>query len=106
MKKIISLFIITIIIIGSYYFYNNIYIPNQIKIIEPEKNKVTITKYYIYGTHLNIEGNIKKINAKFKKIDLVFYNIKTGKQEKTAQRRGNPEGTGENRRPDLQEDSK
>lgn len=79
MKKII-IFLITLAIIGvgGYYYYNNVYLPSLKPTIEVEKNKVTINKYYIYGTHLNIEGNIKKINAKFKDIDLIFWNTKTG----------------------------
>ena len=82
MKKVIILLIIIFLGASSYYFYNNIYIPSQKPTIEIEKNKVTITKYYIYGTHLNIEGNIKKINAKFKTIDLILWNTKTGKIKK------------------------
>ena len=82
MKKVIILLIIIFLGASSYYFYNNIYIPSQKPTLEIEKNKVTITKYYIYGTHLNIEGNIKKINAKFKTIDLILWNTKTGKIKK------------------------
>ena len=82
MKKILFLLIIIILIVGGYYYYNNIYLPSLIPTIEPEKNKVTISKYYIYGTHLNIEGNIKRINAKFKDIDLILWNPKKGKSKK------------------------
>ena len=64
---------------GGYYYYQNIYLPSQKPTIEVEKNKVSISKYYIYGTHLNIIGEIKKINAKFTDVDLIFWNTKTGK---------------------------
>ena len=79
MKKIIFLLLIIFLGASAYYFYNNIYLSNQKKIIEIEQRSVTITKYYIYGTHLNIEGHIKKINAKFNNAKLILRNIKTGK---------------------------
>ena len=82
MKKLILLLLIILLPVGSYYFYNKIYIPSQKPTIEIENNEATITKYYIYGTHLNIEGNIKKINAKFKNVDLILWNILTGKTKK------------------------
>lgn len=79
MKKIIIIILIILLASGGYYYYNNIYLKNQKPTIEVEKNTATITKYYIYGTHLNIIGNIKKIDANFKDVDLVFWNEKTGK---------------------------
>ena len=83
MKKIIIILIILALIgTGGYYYYNNIYLPSLKPTIETEKSKVSINKYYIYGTHLNIEGNIKKINAKFKDVDLILWNIKDGKTKK------------------------
>ena len=82
MKKILFLLLVIILIVGGYYYYNNIYLPSLIPAIETEKNKVTVSKYYIYGTHLNIEGNIKRINAKFKDIDLILWNPKIGKSTK------------------------
>lgn len=82
MKKILSFLCIIIILAGGYYYYNNIYIPSLTPILESEKNKVSITKYYIYGTHLNLEGSIKRINAKFKDVDLILWNTKNGKIKK------------------------
>lgn len=82
MKKIIFIIAIILISVGGYYCYNQIYLPGLIPTIEPEKNKVSITKYYIYGTHLNLEGNIKRINAKFKDIKLILWNPKTGTSKK------------------------
>lgn len=79
MKKILIIILIILLASGGYYYYNNIYLKNQKPTIEVEKNTATITKYYIYGTHLNIIGNIKKIDANFKDVDLVFWNEKTGK---------------------------
>jgi N-acetylmuramoyl-L-alanine amidase len=81
LKKIIFLIAIIIIIVGGYYYYNKIYLPSLIPTIESEKNQASITKYYIYGTHLNLEGNIKKINAKFKNVNLILWNTKTGKSK-------------------------
>lgn len=83
MKKIvIFLIILAILGGGGYYYYDNIYLPGLKPTIEAEKNKAQISKYYIYGTHLNMTGSIKKINAKFKDIDLILYNIETGKTKK------------------------
>lgn len=81
MKKVIIILIILALIGtgGYYYYYNEIYLPSLTPTIEVEKNNVTITEYYIYGTHLNLEGNIKKINSKFKDADLILWNEKTGK---------------------------
>ena len=83
MKKIIIIIIIlSLIITGSYYYYNKIYLPSLKPTIEVEENSATISEYYIYGQYLNIVGEIKKINAKFKNIDLIFWNTKTGKSTK------------------------
>ena len=62
MKKIIIILIILAILGGGgYYYYQNIYLPAQKPTLEVEKNSAQISKYYIYGTHLNLEGEIKKI---------------------------------------------
>lgn len=81
-KKI--LFLITIVIIGSisHYYYKNNYHQELKPTLEIEKNKATISEYYIYGQHLNITGIIKSINANFKELNLVFWNTKTGKFQK------------------------
>ena len=83
MKKIIIILIILAILGGGgYYYYQNIYLPAQKPTLEVEKNSAQISKYYIYGTHLNLEGEIKKINANFEDLDLVMWNTKTGKTKK------------------------
>ena len=83
MKKIIIILIILAILGGGgYYYYQNIYLPAQKPTLEVEKNSAQISKYYIYGTHLNLEGEIKKINANFEDLDLVMWNAKTGKLKK------------------------
>lgn len=83
MKKIIIILIILAILGGGgYYYYQNVYLPAQKPTLEVEKNSAQISKYYIYGTHLNLEGEIKKINANFEDLDLVMWNAKTGKLKK------------------------
>lgn len=83
MKKIIIIILLLAAIIsGGYYYYQNVYLKNLKPTIEVETNKATISKYYIYGTHLNLEGEIKKINAKFKDVYLILWNTKTGKTQK------------------------
>ena len=83
MKKIIIILIILAILGGGgYYYCQNVYLPAQKPTLEVEKNSAQISKYYIYGTHLNLEGEIKKINANFEDLDLVMWNAKTGKLKK------------------------
>lgn len=83
MKKVIIILIVVISLAsGGYYYYNKIYLPSLKPTIEVEKNSATITKYYIYGTHLNIEGNIKKINANFTDASLILWNSQTGTTQK------------------------
>ena len=83
MKKIIIILVILAILGGGgYYYYQNVYLPAQKPTLEVEKNSAQISKYYIYGTHLNLEGEIKKINANFEDLDLVMWNAKTGKLKK------------------------
>lgn len=78
-KVIIFLIVLALLGLGCYYYYSNIYLPSQKPTIEVENNSVTISKYYIYGTHLNLEGEIKKIKSKFKDVDLILWNTETGK---------------------------
>ena len=56
MKKIL-LFVILIISVTILYFYKNSKLENFIKNIE--KDKLEITEYYVYGTHLNFKGTLK-----------------------------------------------
>ena len=82
MKKILIIIFLIIISIGGYYIYNNIYLPSLIPVIEPEKNNsVAISKLYIYGTSLNLEGTINKINAKFTDVKLITYRPLDGKEK-------------------------
>ncbi len=82
MKKILIFLLLIILIGGGYYIYNNIYLPSLIPTIEPEKNNsATISKLYIYGTNLNLEGNITKINAKYTDLKLVLFRPKDGKEK-------------------------
>ena len=83
MKKLLLFLILIIIISGvSYYYYQNVYLPSLKPTLETEKNKASISEYYIYGPHFNMSGVIKSINANFKDINLVFWNTKTGKIKK------------------------
>ena len=83
MKKILTILFLIIIVVSGYYIYKNIYLKNIIPTIEEEKNnQVSISKLYIYGTNLNLEGNITKINAKFKDIYLILWNPSNGEEKK------------------------
>ncbi|MBQ6495141.1 MAG: N-acetylmuramoyl-L-alanine amidase [Bacilli bacterium] len=82
MKKLLIIIFLIIISYAGYYTYNNIYLPSLIPTIEPEtSNKVTISKLYIYGTNLNLEGSITKINAKYTDLKLILFNPENGKQK-------------------------
>ena len=82
MKKILIVLFLIIISIAGYYTYNNIYLPSLIPKIEPEKNnKVAISKYYIYGTNLNMNGSITKINAKYTDLKLILWRPLDGKEK-------------------------
>ncbi|MEE3343590.1 MAG: N-acetylmuramoyl-L-alanine amidase [Bacilli bacterium] len=83
MKKILAFLLIIIIISFSCnYYYQNQYLPSIKPKLETEKNHATISEYYIYGQHLNMVGIIKKVNANFKDVNLIFWNKKTGQQLK------------------------
>ena len=89
MKKILGL-IFTLIILGcgGYFIYIN-YIKDKVPKLVLEEEISTIDKYYIYGNHFNIEGNINikdkqgnsKRNGTFVTGDKVT--IGNGKEEKT-----------------------
>ena len=82
MKKFLLLLVfISIVSISGYYYHQNIYLPSKKPTIDTENKNASITDVYIYGTHLNIKGIIKNINANFKDVDLVFWNIKNGKKK-------------------------
>ena len=83
MKKfLLFLVIIAVISTSTYFYYQNIYLPSQKPTLEVEKKSASISEYYIYGTHMNMTGLIKSINANFKDLKLVLWNTKTGKTKK------------------------
>lgn len=70
MKKIFLLIFILVIILGGYIVYDNYLKEKPIPKLEIEEEKFLVNKYYTYGTHLNIEGNIS-LNDN---LSLVLYN--------------------------------
>ena len=73
-KKILLIIIILIIAIGGYFGYKYFFTEKGIPILETEEEKVNVTKYYIYGTHLNIEGSLNIADSNFEEIYLTLYN--------------------------------
>ncbi len=76
MKKIII--IIVVLIVASflgYFIYVN-YIKEQIPKINPEEEKVAISKYFIYGNHFNIEGSLEVEDKNYQDVVLTLYNGK------------------------------
>ena len=58
MKKIIGfLFVIIILGCGGYFVYVN-YIKSKVPKLNLEEEVSVASKYYVYGNHFNIEGNI------------------------------------------------
>lgn len=74
MKKIILLIIIIAVIVGGYFGYKHFFGKNEIPVLETETEKVNVSKYYIYGTNLNIEGTLKIGDSNFEEIYLTLYN--------------------------------
>lgn len=74
MKKILGL-IFTLIILGcgGYFVYIN-YIKDKVPKLVLEEEISTIDKYYIYGNHFNIEGNINIKDKNYDKLSLALYN--------------------------------
>ena len=74
MKKILGL-IFTLIILGcgGYFIYIN-YIKDKVPKLVLEEEISTIDKYYIYGNHFNIEGNINIKDKNYDKLSLALYN--------------------------------
>lgn len=77
MKKIITFIIIILSIGGIFNWYKFIYLKNYIPTLETEKTEAIIEKYYIYGTNLSLFGRLDKVDATYKKVDLILYNGKT-----------------------------
>mgnify|MGYP002868771991 CR=1 FL=1 len=84
MKKIILLICVLILGFGGYIIYDTYFKNKVMPKIEIEEEVFNVTKYYIYGTHLNIEGNISLnddlslvlYNGEFIYIDLITDNDK------------------------------
>lgn len=69
MKKVLILLLILLLAFGGYYIYTtkiNIGIPK----LDVEEEKIDIDKLFIYGTYLNLSGNI----VQDKDLKLVLYN--------------------------------
>lgn len=69
MKKIIFFILLLTMLVSGYIIYNNFY-KNTIKKIMIEETIINVDTIYIYGTHLNIEGELIPTDN----IDLVLYN--------------------------------
>lgn len=70
-SKIIYILIFTIIIVITVIYVNNSL--NFKKFIDNiEKESIDVNKYYVYGTHLNIEGSINKKFSNIKDIKLII----------------------------------
>lgn len=74
MKKIgLWLFTILILSLGGYYVYVN-YINKGIPKLDTEEEKANISKYFVYGNHLNMAGNVELNDLTYKDIVLSLYN--------------------------------
>ena len=59
MKKILIIILILLLLIASFFGYNYLFSEKGIPILETEEEEVIISKYYIYGTHLNLIGSLE-----------------------------------------------
>lgn len=74
MKKIIrKLFTIILVFALGYFVYIN-YIKETVAFKVIEEEKAVIDKYYVYGNHLNIEGNLEITDINYDNIYLTLYN--------------------------------
>lgn len=74
MKKfLVILFVMLILGFGGYYVYIN-YFNTGIPRLDTEEEKVSISKYYIYGNHLNLVGSVKLDDLNYKNVCLTLYN--------------------------------
>ena len=69
MKKFLFVLLLLLIGFGGYILYDTYY-KKGIPKLETEEELVNINELYIYGTHLNISGNLVNDNN----LDLVLYN--------------------------------
>ena len=74
MKKILIIVVIAVIVVGGYLGYKYFFSEKGIPVLETEEERVNITKYYIYGTHLNMEGSLNISDSSFEEIYLTLYN--------------------------------
>lgn len=75
MKKFIILIILIIVAAGGYVAYVEL-TKEKFEPLPIEQEQVEVSKYYIYGTSLNIEGSLTVENLDFEDIDLVLYDDK------------------------------
>ena len=74
MKKIIGfLFVIVILGCGGYFVYVN-YIKSKVPKLNLEEEVSNASKYYVYGNHFNIEGNIDIKDKNYDSLCLTLYN--------------------------------
>ena len=87
MKKFIIIIILIFLGFGGYVAYVEL-TKDKTPPLTPEATKAEITKYIVYGTHLNIEGSLTIDNLEYDDIDLVLYNkdLKLEKKESPEKR--------------------
>ena len=73
MKKILIIILILLLLIASFFGYNYLFSEKGIPILETEEEEVIISKYYIYGTHLNLIGSLEITDTNFEEIYLTLY---------------------------------
>ena len=87
MKKFVIIVILIILTFTGYVVYVELN-KNKVPPLIAELEKVQINEYYIYGTTLNMKGNLTIENIKYDEIDLVLYNkdLKLEKKEPNEKR--------------------
>ncbi len=76
MKKFIIILIIIALVFTGYVIYVEKTKEKKVEPLVVEQEKAKIEEYYIYGTKLNMKGNLTADNLSFDEIDLVLYNEK------------------------------
>ena len=74
MKKILILIFVIVLCIGAFFGYKYFFSEKGIPILKTEEEKVAISEYYIYGTHLNLTGTLEITDTNFEEIYLTLYN--------------------------------
>ena len=69
MKKFLIVILILLILFGGYLLYDTKF-KEKIPVLEIQEEVININELYIYGTHLNLHGNIVNGNN----LELVLYN--------------------------------